>query len=200
MQRILPSRPNAYTGGALQRATHLREDEAWLLAARQAPEARFVLFRRGKTLIDDSAGTLRARLSPHADAAAPWVFIGLADAVPLFAADVSATAAEDGFVEMRGVAGALPGDRCGGAWRRRAACCTGGRRTSSAAFAAGPTCRCAAATCCAAKHCGTQHFPRSDPAVIMLVVRGERLLLGQSQKFPGGAQHVFHPRRLRRTG
>jgi NAD+ diphosphatase len=33
-------------------------------------------------------------------------------------------------------------------------------------------------------NCGTEHFPRSDPAVIMLVAREDRLLLGQSHKFP----------------
>ncbi len=32
--------------------------------------------------------------------------------------------------------------------------------------------------------CGTQHFPRTDPAVIMLVTRGDRALLGHSQRFP----------------
>ncbi len=32
--------------------------------------------------------------------------------------------------------------------------------------------------------CGRQHFPRTDPAVIMLVVRGDRCLLGHSQRFP----------------
>ena len=33
-------------------------------------------------------------------------------------------------------------------------------------------------------HCGAEHFPRTDPAVIMLVVRGERALLGHSHRFP----------------
>ena len=32
--------------------------------------------------------------------------------------------------------------------------------------------------------CDTQHFPRTDPAVIMLVHRGDRALLGHSQRFP----------------
>ena len=32
--------------------------------------------------------------------------------------------------------------------------------------------------------CGTQHFPRTDPAVIMLVMRGDRALLGHSPRFP----------------
>ncbi len=32
--------------------------------------------------------------------------------------------------------------------------------------------------------CGAENFPRTDAAVIMLVTRGEKLLLGQSQNFP----------------
>jgi NAD+ diphosphatase len=32
--------------------------------------------------------------------------------------------------------------------------------------------------------CETQHFPRTDPAVIMLVTRGDLALLGHSQRFP----------------
>lgn len=34
--------------------------------------------------------------------------------------------------------------------------------------------------------CGTSHFPRTDPVVIMLVARGERLLLGRSPGWPEG--------------
>lgn len=34
--------------------------------------------------------------------------------------------------------------------------------------------------------CGTSHFPRTDPVVIMLVTRGERLLLGRSPGWPEG--------------
>ncbi len=33
--------------------------------------------------------------------------------------------------------------------------------------------------------CGTEHFPRTDPAVIMLVTDGERCVLGQRQGAPG---------------
>jgi NAD+ diphosphatase len=32
--------------------------------------------------------------------------------------------------------------------------------------------------------CGAQHFPRTDPAVIMLVVRADSCLLGHSHRFP----------------
>ncbi len=37
--------------------------------------------------------------------------------------------------------------------------------------------------------CKTHHFPRTDPAVIMLVTRGDRALLGHSQRFPNSAMY-----------
>lgn len=35
--------------------------------------------------------------------------------------------------------------------------------------------------------CGTQHFPRTDPVVIMLVTRGESCLLGRQARFVAGS-------------
>ena len=37
---------------------------------------------------------------------------------------------------------------------------------------------------CTAPECATMHFPRTDPAVIMLVTDGERALLGRNRNFP----------------
>jgi NAD+ diphosphatase len=37
---------------------------------------------------------------------------------------------------------------------------------------------------CTNPACATQNFPRTDPAVIMLVYRGQRALLGHSARFP----------------
>lgn len=39
---------------------------------------------------------------------------------------------------------------------------------------------------CADPACNAMHFPRTDPAVIMLVAHGERALLGRSRHFPPG--------------
>jgi NAD+ diphosphatase len=39
---------------------------------------------------------------------------------------------------------------------------------------------------CTNESCGTSHFPRTDPAVIMLVVDGERALLGRQAVWPPG--------------
>ncbi len=34
--------------------------------------------------------------------------------------------------------------------------------------------------------CGAQHFPRTDPVVIMLAISGDRCLLGRQSRFPSG--------------
>ncbi|HTZ35460.1 MAG TPA: NUDIX domain-containing protein, partial [Stellaceae bacterium] len=39
---------------------------------------------------------------------------------------------------------------------------------------------------CTSPDCRTMHFPRTDPAVIMLVSDGERALLGRNKNFPPG--------------
>jgi len=39
---------------------------------------------------------------------------------------------------------------------------------------------------CTGPACNTMHFPRTDPAVIMLVTQGERALMGRSRHFPPG--------------
>src|SRR5262249_47246584 len=41
---------------------------------------------------------------------------------------------------------------------------------------------------CSNAACATQHFPRTDPAVIMLVTDGDRALLGRQRSWPAG-QH-----------
>ena len=46
--------------------------------------------------------------------------------------------------------------------------------------------------------CGQQQFPRTDPAVIMLVTDGERALLGRQPRWPAGP--LLHARRVRRAG
>ena len=38
---------------------------------------------------------------------------------------------------------------------------------------------------CTDADCGAVHFPRTDPAVIMLVTHGDRALLGHAKRFPG---------------
>ncbi len=138
MRHIIPSRPNSYTGGRLDRAGHLRADAAWLDRTRRDNASRYTLVWRGKALIAGAGSPLAALVPPPA-IDAPWVFLGLQDGVAMFAADLSALEApmdvlgpiQAGFEDLRGLT-----DCCQlmmrRFWRPRAAFYIGGRRMDSA--------------------------------------------------------------------
>lgn len=171
----------------LDRAAHLREDDAWLADAAQDGTSRYVLLRDGKVLVDDTGAAPRAVLLPPLGLA-PDLFLGLADGTPLFAVNLSGRdlphwADEHRFMEPRGLTAVLPLldgtllTTARGIFNWRAAhrfcpLCAG----ALAPYRAGWVLRCA--------QCEREHFPRTDPAVIMLVTRGEMALLGQSHRFP----------------
>ena len=195
---ILASRTNPYTGSPLDRSTHLRDDTAWVEAALDDPETLFVPVWRSRNLMRGvSDGRPEAvYLSGEAAAAfrmacGPWAFLGLLENTPVFAVDVSDVddplpllpEALGVFEDLRSVPGLLPpADASVLAhvrglmhWRGRHRFCgvCGGACVPQSA---GNVMRCT--------NCQAQHFPRTDPAVIMLVTRGDSVLLGHSQRFP----------------
>ncbi len=187
MRIIRPSRLNHYSGGELDRAAHLRTDPAWLARALSDPRSRFVPFWRGQALI--AKGEVpRAVYLPGPVPAGPHVFLGLVAGVPVFALDVSAREAPPdygvgAFAELRNLTALLPAAdatvlataRGMLNWRATHRFCP------SCGAALHPT-RGGWVMHCAG--CGRENFPRTDAAVIMLVTRGEHLLLGQSHRFP----------------
>jgi NAD+ diphosphatase len=196
---ILASRPNAYTGSPLDRATARRDDEAWLALALHAPDTLFVPVWRARNLIGGAElGRPEAVFLSRQAAQAlgmtdtdAWAFLGLQDGVALFATDLSGlddpeAALPPGlgsFTDLRAVAGVLPSRDASILaharglmhWRGRSRFCAN-CGNACAPRSAGNVMVCPA--------CGAQHFPRTDPAVIMLVSTGERALLGHSQRFP----------------
>ncbi len=185
MRQINPSRPNAYTGGTLDRAGHLRDDDAWIQSALTSPNTRFIPFWRGKALLEGlENATPKATLLPPPAPDAPWVFLGLQNQTPLFALDLSATETPAPmFTELRGLAGALTPDdatilataRAMLHWRAKHLFC-GVCGAPTPPHRGGYVLHCTG--------CATEHFPRTDNAVIMLVTRGNKALLGQSIRFP----------------
>ncbi len=195
------SRPNAYTGSPLDRAAPRREDADWIAQALADPDTLFAPVWRSRNLMKGvESGRPEALLVTGAAAErlrmadGPWAFLGLWEGRALFAVDCSS--AEDplplldhapdgpvGFTDLRQVAGLLPPGEASVLaharglmhWRTRHRFC-GVCGSACAPRSAGHVMVC--------QNCGTQHFPRTDPAVIMLVVRGDRCLLGHSQRFP----------------
>jgi NAD+ diphosphatase len=198
---IVASRPNIYTGNPLDWATEKREDAAWVAAALAGAETLFVPVWRSHNLMRGVAeGRPEAVFLTGAEAEtmrdAPWAFLGMRDSQTVFAADVSATEeplallppGAGTFTDLRAVAGALPGGDASILaharglmhWRSRHHFCgvCGG---ACEAQSAGHVMRCTA--------CDASHFPRTDPAVIMLVHRGDRALLGHSRRFPNSIMY-----------
>jgi NAD+ diphosphatase len=156
---------------------HLRDDADRL---RADPAARAVLVARDGVVPDP------VPLAALKAAAGGWgnletVFLGMDAEGPLFAVEVSHGA---GMVGLREAASTLPGDRAGLLayaaallhWARTTRFCGQcGRPTE--ALEGGHLRVCAE---------GHNHHPRTDPVVIMLVARGDRVLLGRQAAWPKG--------------
>jgi NAD+ diphosphatase len=200
MSLILATRPNTYAGSPLDRAASRREDAAWIAAAIADAKTLWAPVSQARNLM---RGVAEGRpeavylAGPAADnvraAGGPWAFLGLRDSTPLFAVDVSAATdpapllPDDSltFTDLRAVRGKLGGDdasilahaRALMHWRTRNRFCA----------VCGNPCEPRAAgnvLVCTNQACATQHFPRTDPAVIMLVHRGDHALLGHAARFP----------------
>ncbi len=202
---IRASRPNVYTGSPLDRAGEKRDDQVWIDAARSHPQSLFAVVWRARNLMRGTADgqpeavfltAAAARPLHDGDADAPWAFLGLREGVPVFSVDLSAAddpapllPANGGeFTDLRAVPGLLPGHDASVLaharglmhWRSRhrfCGICGGACEPRSA----GNVMLCT--------QCNTSHFPRTDPAVIMLVTQGDRALLGHSKRFPNSTMY-----------
>ena len=198
MPLIQASRPNVYAASPLDRAAHRRTDADWIAARLDAPSSRVVPVWRSRNLVAGMAEAApRAvflpadRLAPLRTEARSWAFLGLLDEAAVFALDLSD--AEDpavllnsdggSFVDLRSVgwgapipeASVLAHARGLMHWRARHRFC-GVCGAACEPRSAGHVMHCTG--------CQAEHFPRTDPAVIMLVTSGDRALLGHSQRFP----------------
>ncbi len=198
----------AFGGSGLNRAAELRGDAgavAGLLA-----QGQVLPLWRGKPLLQDGAGLAWVDAGHAVLAlAAPAVFLGLDDGTARFAADISdwspdagAEAVQAGFFDpSEQHHPALPGNRRFGELRgamQRLSPREGELAATAKAVLGWHLSHRFCATCGAASApaqagwqrvcpaCGTSHFPRTDPVVIMLVTRGNRLLLGRSPGWPPG--------------
>jgi NAD+ diphosphatase len=181
-----------FAGNPLDRADQQRRDPAWLDAAWRAPATRILPLSNLNVLVDGRTDTRLCWLSP--EQVAPLqvnvepVFLGLQAGVAHFALDISevgdpAHALElgdgIGFQDARMSAMALGGPETGIVAQARAQ--VGWHRSHrhcSACGAVTAPARGGHVRQCGA--CKAEHFPRTDPVAIMLVLDGERCLLGQS--------------------
>lgn len=189
--------PNFYARLPLDRQSDRRRDAGYLAARLADPAARVIAVWRTRSLVaggdSPSAVFLAAAQTVHLPG--PRIFLGDWDGTPYFALDVSAieeadlpgafeAAAGASFVDLRGVGALMPRAEGGLlayarglAWwhARHRFCGVCGAPTEPAT--GGHVLKCTNAGCAA------EHFPRSDPATIMLIVSGDRCLLGRSGRF-----------------
>lgn len=182
--------------GHLDRAAHLRDVSDDLMYHRRAA---LLPVYHGKILIDIEESEPRLGWVPPLkayleEATEPPIFLGLSGETPCFAADFTAMeefAAKDqfcdgaSFTELRSVAAEL-----------------GPASASIAATAKGLLSWHASHVFCSqcgtrsvienggwrrsCPGCGAHHFPRTDPVVIMLILKDDQVLLGRQATWPKG--------------
>lgn len=201
MSLVLPKNPNVFANSPLDRAAHLRANQEWLAEALGDKRTLFIpVWKLMPFLIKNregkrEAGWITPELAvPLMRPGATTIFLGTHRTTPHFAVDVSAAPdpANDGplaglglFADLRTVAEEIdPGDAAILAqakslidWHQRHGFCAN-CGTATVLADAGYKRYCEA--------CNTEHFPRTDPVVIMLALHGDTCLLGRQAKWPEG--------------
>jgi NAD+ diphosphatase len=192
--------PNVFAAGGFDRASGLRRDAAWMEDRLRDADSRFAPVWRLKNLFDTGGGAPRVRWLSAAQAAplvraGTAVFLGMHGGAAHFAvevanddpADAAGLPGEGEFQELRrhstvldpGEASMLALARGMMHWHARHRFC-GVCGEPTEPRDAGHV------RACTAPACGALHFPRTDPAVIVLVEHEGRALLGRQAQWEAG--------------
>ena len=173
--------PNTFTGAALDRAGDRRGDERWVAEQRASPAARAVVAGREGVHVTDGEERRLALVPLEQAGDGEPLLLGLDDAGPIFAAEGDASRLS--LLGLREAAAALP-QADGGLAAYAAALLGWHRRHRFCANCGAPTeiREAGHVRCCPS--CGAEHHPRTDPVVIMLVLRGDEVLLGRQASWP----------------
>jgi NAD+ diphosphatase len=188
----------AFVTHVLDRAAHLRGNDEKLLALESHRDARaYVIYRDSLVAKQEPGGPrvlLRIDEALKFGANPGTIFLGLRDGAPIFGMGIAAAAVEklltgqDAVVtELRGMAmqGVVPPEQLSAiamaksmvTWHQRHGFCANcGTRTGMKEGGWKRDC----------PNCKAEHFPRTDPVVIMLVTSGDKCLLGRQKQFLPG--------------
>jgi NAD+ diphosphatase len=196
-------RANFYAASGLDRSAHRRRETTWIAERLGEGSTRIIPVWRTRNFVGGEADAPRAahlsvaRALELGVAEGDLVLLGVEGETAVFAADLSALeeetlpgllGSEGGFEDLRAVGPLVPPGEAGILayarallwWHARHRFC-GVCGSPAESADAGHVRRCADPAC------GAQHFPRTDPAVIMLVHDGgDRALLGRQSRFPPG--------------
>jgi len=186
-----------FSGNPLDRASNQRRDADWLTSLHGGPQSRYLAFHRLNPLArrTDSIELLwlDADVLRHlAEDSQPFL-LGIQDGVAHFAVDLSHLddpvselgLDEAEFTETRGAAARLPAGDVGIVahgralieWHRRHRYC-GVCGSLTEVRDGGSMRKC--------ESCGQEHFPRTDPVVIMVVWTGDKCILGRQKAWAPG--------------
>lgn len=185
-----------YSNAHIDRAAHRREDAEWLRKALSDPGAVVVPVWKSKSLLSETEPLRAVVLAGTAELVArgnPF-FLGVAsDGRPCFVLGVRGDdeplerlGVQDAqFVDLRTIGTALGREDAGLLalarallhWHDTNRYC-GACGTATAVSQAGWL------RTCKNPECGRQHFPRTDPAIIVRVEHGDRILLGRQAAWP----------------
>lgn len=191
---------NTFAGNPLDRASDRRGDVQWLGERLAHPDSLAIAIWNGQPLVEGGKdaprvayirASLAGELSGNGER---LLFLGLWKETAVFAVDLDGgTDPADGgpleglgrFVDLRGVATALPAADAAiiatakgmFEWRRRHKHCANCGQPSHPAEGGWKR---------VCESCNGEHFPRTDPVVIMLPAKGEKCLLGRQAVWPQG--------------
>ncbi|MGM4907560.1 NAD(+) diphosphatase [Tardiphaga sp. 866_E4_N2_1] len=196
--KLFPLGHPAFVSNTLDRAAHLRFSDEKLFALEGKSSSRAYVIYRDSLVMKKDGDAQRALLT--IDEALKFganpgtVFLGLRDGDAVFGMGIGAPAVEklltrdDAVVsELRGMAmqGMVPPEQLSAvaqakslvSWHQRHGFCANcGAKSSMAEGGWKRVC----------PSCKTEHFPRTDPVVIMLVEKGDKCLLGRQKQFAPG--------------
>lgn len=194
--------PHFYAGNQFDRLAERREDAAWLRAQLESRRTRLLLTSQGKLLVQQAelpslqlvdAVALAEQLGSlsQSESAPPeWILLGEFRGEVCFALEVSepvtlALPQQAEFLDLRHIGNLMTRDEAGlsgyaralSLWHARHRFC-GQCGTATHSIKAGH------ARQCSNSACNLQHFPRLDPAIIVLITDGPRVLLGRQGRWP----------------
>ncbi len=190
-------KPHVMAAGGFGRAGERRKDEAWVAERLRDPRTRFAPVWEHRNLFvagEPRAAWLTPReAEPLLEAAGYAILLGVQeDSTPWFAVPVAEETAlaagewddlrQHGLLMTPLEAGLLAFARGMNHWHARhrfCGVCGGATEVREAGHLRACTV------------CGTHHFPRTDPAVIMRVQHGERCLLGRQHAWQPGVYSVL---------
>ena len=200
---LLTKRPNFYGFSGLQRSAHIREEEDWLEQLLDVPGTRIVPVWRSRSLIsEDEVGDPQACMLAAAEhrsliglaefaaflgekAGTPYIGI---DISPMDEARLKNIFSEHGmFTDLRQI-GPLLGRFEGSLLAYARGLMYWHQRHRFCGICGAPTCprKGGHQRDCSNDDCQAPTFPRTDPAVIMLVHDGDQALLGRQRVWKPG--------------